>query len=230
MIVRASRASWVLALVGATACAAGTWQRLTGDSYELDSVPRSATSSEPGITCHPELLQVYRGEAVRLEPPVSIAAPFQPRLARFEALVTEVGVRVYGRAPSRILNAGAYACRAVEHRQGRLSEHALGNALDVTGFRFPPLPAAAKTDGGAPAAPRPALPRALERGFTLTVARDFGGGGRDDEAAQKHREFFQALVAALRQQNIFRGMLGPADPRHQTHLHLDMGPGSYERL
>lgn len=217
------------AALAALSCTSSTWTRLVGEDYELDGVSRRTNPSEPP-SCHPEHLQIYRGETVRLEPPVTLAPPFRPRLLRFEALVAKVGERVYGRAPSRILNAGAYACRPVEHRQGRLSEHALGNALDVTGFRFPPRSARASAVGGAPSPP-PVLPRALERGFTITVSRHF----REPAAgaaptAQVHRQFFVELVAELRRERLFRGMLGPSDPRHATHLHLDMAPWPYERL
>jgi Extensin-like protein C-terminus len=183
------------------------------------------------VPCHPELLQTYRGARVRLEPPLTLAAPFQERVARFENLVAEVGLRVYGRAPSRILNAGAYACRAVEHRQQRLSEHALGNALDVTGFRFPPLPKPETASAAGGSALRSSLPRALERGFTITVARAHATtDATEDATTLKHREFFDQLRGGLRDAGIFRGMLGPSDPRHATHLHLDMGPWYYERL
>jgi hypothetical protein len=56
------------------------------------------------------------------------------------------------------------------------------------------------------------------------------GSAATDAVALKHHEFFRALETALRQSDVFRGMLGPADPRHTTHLHLDMGPWPYERL
>lgn len=214
----------VLMLALGVACSAASWNRLTGEAYELDAVSRAAPAP-----CRPELLRVYRGERVRLEPPITVAAPFERRVARFEVLVAEVGRRVYGRAPTRILNAGAYACRAVAHRNERLSEHALGNALDVIGFRFPVLDRDAPGGGAENVALE--LPRALERGFTITIARDYPHAtARADAVSARHRLFFEALASGLRQADIFRGMLGPSDPHHATHLHLDMGPWSYERL
>jgi hypothetical protein len=119
----------------------------------------------------------------------------------------------------------------VEHRPERLSEHALGNALDVTGFRFPALPPDALSAGGGGSAATSELPPALKRGFTITVTRDLASPPRSaDLASRQHREFFEQLLAELRRARIFRGMLGPSDPRHQTHLHLDMGLASFERL
>lgn len=211
------------------ACSASSWNRLAGDAYELDEVSRVSPDPTQPLACHPERLRLYRGAKVRLEPPITLAPPFEERVARLEALVAKVGLRVYGRAPSHILNAGAYACRAVEHRPERLSEHALGNALDLTGLRFPAL--SAETSAAGAGVPQVTLPRALERSFTITVARDLAAAPRaDDAVARKHREFFDQLLGGLREERIFRGMLGPSDPRHRSHLHLDMGPWSYERL
>lgn len=218
-----SRSVALLLGLALTACSAASFHRVAGDAYELDDSSRASTEA-----CHPELLRVYRGQRVRLEPPITVAVPFEAPVARFEELVAEVATRVYGRAPTRILNAGAYACRAVEHRQERLSEHALGNAVDVTGFRFPAL-TAPQTAGGAGAG-APELPKALQRAFTITVARDYPGPSSSAKVPPEHHRFFRELAEALRQSSTFRGMLGPADPRHATHLHLDMAPWPYERL
>jgi hypothetical protein len=43
--------------------------------------------------------------------------------------------RHFGQGVSRVLHAGSYACRNINHRVGgRRSEHATANALDVSGF------------------------------------------------------------------------------------------------
>ena len=183
------------------------------------------------MNCGSQQLSVYGGTRIKLEPRITAAEPFQARVARFEELVARLGQEVYGRAPSRILNAGAYACRRVEHRQGRVSEHAFGNALDVTGFRFPALPTgrSASRNGAAEVVQwDQALPKPLQRAFTLTVLRDYPPqSGVSEEVALRHREFFEKLARALRSTKLFRSAIGPADPRHRTHLHLDMGPWTY---
>jgi hypothetical protein len=213
-----------------TACSATPWSRIAGDAYELDSISRDAPPSGERSTCHPELMRVYRGALVRMEPALTVAPAFEARLARFESMVQYVGIKVYGRAPSRILNAGGYACRPVEHRRDRLSEHALGNALDVTGFRFPASPPERATSSSA-ASVGSELPSALRRGFTITVARDYpSSSSLSDAITRKHHEFFGLLNDRLRDSGVFRGMLGPPDPRHSSHLHLDMGPWAYDRL
>jgi hypothetical protein len=212
----------VTALLGLSACnpfSAAERNRWAGDPYALDALPRNA-APDAGVECQPELLVSYRGEQIQLEPPARIAEPFRERLQRFERVIGEIGVAVYGRAPTRILHAGTYACRQIAHRQERLSEHALGNAIDVTGFRFPALKAASGTSE---------LPPKLRAPFVVTVARDWDGKASSEES-RRHRQFFEALARTLREQQVFRSAIGPADPNHQTHLHLDMAPWSYVRL
>ena len=62
--------------------------------------------------------------------------------------------RHFGRGVSRVITAGSYACRNINHRVGgRRSEHATANALDVAGF-------------------------VLSDGTRVTVAQDWREGGR----------------------------------------------------
>jgi hypothetical protein len=221
--MRLRRLRVVVAVLALSACnpfSAAERNRWAGDPYALDEFPRNASPDER-VECHPELLVSYGGAQVKLEPPARIAEPFRERLQRFERVVSEIGIAVYGRAPSRILHAGTYACRQIAHRQERLSEHALGNAIDVTGFRFPALAEPTATFE---------LPSRLRAPFAVTVARDWNGKEREGEAARRHRQFFEALARTLRERPLFRSAIGPADPNHQTHLHLDMAPWSYVRL
>jgi hypothetical protein len=198
---------------------AAGYNQLRGDAYPLDELDRNV--GEGGApSCKPEELVLYRGDTVKLEPPSSIAVPFRERLQRFERAVTELGLAVYGRAPTRILHAGTYACRRVGHRDYRLSEHALGNAIDVTGFRFPALPKESTAS----------LPKKLRAPFVVTVSRDWTPADPHAEVAAAHARFFEQLAALLRERDLFRGAIGPADPNHETHLHLDMRPWPYRRL
>lgn len=229
---RGTRCCAVLAGLAVAGCSTAEYRTFLGDPYELDDLERSGP-----LECHPERLSSYGGTRIKLEPRASMAQPFKVRVARFESLVAELGQEVYGRAPIRILNAGAYACRRVEHNQQRVSEHALGNALDVTGFRFPALPPpAARPTDARPSDPdvarRPgSLPKKLTRAFTLSVLEDYPQDApATDEVARKHHEFFEKLARALRASNLFRVAIGPPDPRHRTHLHLDMAPWTYRKL
>lgn len=196
----------------AAGCTLADLRSLRGDEYALDAQSRSGA-------CHPEALISYRGTWLKLEPPSAVAVPFAARLERFEEKLAALGHRVYGRAPSQILHVGTYACRATENHAARLSEHALGNAIDVTGFRFPAL-----------TQPAPELPPQLRGAFTITVLRDYLPPEKPSATSAVHQRFFALLAAELREHELFRGVIGPPDPDHRTHLHLDMAPWPYERL
>jgi hypothetical protein len=166
-------------------------------------------------------LVTYRGDVVRLARPARIHPAFEERLERFERLVADTAIAIYGRAPRRIDHAGTFACRSVRGRDGRLSEHALGNAIDVSGFRFGPASRAERASMPAE------LPSRLRRGFSVSVSRHWEAEGAIGDV---HERFLQSLADALREQPIFRGMIGPRHPRHRNHLHLDAGPYRYDWL
>jgi hypothetical protein len=64
------------------------------------------------------------------------ACPLAAALSLFDHHVVQPSARRhFGQSVSRVLHAGSYACRNINHRVGgRRSEHATANALDVTGF------------------------------------------------------------------------------------------------
>lgn len=180
-------------------------------SYPLDRVSRQFEGRCPEVD-----VVRYRGTSIRYARPVRVYSGFVPRLAALERLVAEIATRHYGRAPSRLLHRGAYNCRAIRIDAHQLSEHGLGNALDVRGFRFGRLPAGAELPQGAP--------RRLRHGFEVTILEHWaarrGLGAR-------HAAFLADLRRALMHRpEMFRGMLGPRFPGHRDHLHFDMAPWS----
>jgi hypothetical protein len=98
-----------------------------------------------------------------------------------------------------------------------VSEHALGNALDLVGFDFG---AASKSQ------PLPeALPRSLKLPFQVRVARHWHGEGA---IGAIHARFLALLTERLEQRDdIFRSMFGPGHGGHSDHLHLDAAPWRY---
>lgn len=65
--------------------------------------------------------------------------------------------RVLGQSVAQVDHLGSFACRNVYHRkQGRLSQHATANALDISGFR-------------------------LQDGQRIVLARDWQAGGQKAE-------------------------------------------------
>jgi hypothetical protein len=196
------------------------WHALRRDPYPLDAVSREvALPRKPArIDCSETVITRYAGAHLPYERAVQVAEPFQPKLAAFEAVVVDVARAHYGRAPKQVLHLGAFACRTVRGRSHRLSEHALGNAIDVRGFAF----AAARRGDAVPED----LPGKLRRPFVVSVQRHWAHPA-EDGADARHREFLRALVARVRAEKIFRGIIGPGRPGHDNHFHFDYGPWSF---
>jgi hypothetical protein len=186
------------------------FNEVRGEPYPLDALSREAG---PDAGCPTVELTTYTGS---FSPALRVTPAFAERLTRFERISGELARSMFGRAPARIRHAGAYLCRPIRQRSERWSEHALGNAVDVTGFDFPRLPR-----GDAGVGP---LPPRLQRPFEIRVGKHWHAG--EDEPLRG--AFLHQLSDRL--DDVFRGMIGPADPNHRTHLHFDMGPWRYRRL
>jgi hypothetical protein len=196
------------------------WNRLRGDAYPLDALDRSLELGEK-IVCDARPLVAYEGQRLRYRGTVWVNPAFRERLERFEELVREVAVEIYGRAPRRIDHLGAYNCRSTRHHTGRLSEHALGNALDVAGFEFGPAP---KQGLASP------LPKGLRGAFRVRVAEHWRPRG-DSPVASVHARFLHELAARCEERSdLFRVLIGPNQRDHADHFHFDMSPWHYVNL
>jgi hypothetical protein len=180
----------------------------------LDLVPRvlpegAALPCEGGA---PQLVR-YTGQHLRYQKPLQVHPQFGARLPEFEQLVRALAERHYGRAPRRIVHLGAYSCRRMRRYPTWVSEHALGNAIDVAGFDFGPLPRKARASA--------TLPRALRGAFEVRLERHWTATG----AAAVHATFLRELAQALIDRpDLFSVVLGPAWPGHHNHFHLDRAP------
>jgi hypothetical protein len=182
--------------------------------YPLDSVPRSAPETGD-LACPKVDLTSYRGDVVRFVPPVWIYTGFEAHLLALEQVARDVGVEVYGRAPIRVVEVGAYGCRRMREHAGWLSEHALGNAIDVAGFDFGHLPKGAKL-------PKGLDPRAFKNGFEVRVLHHWG---KKVGHAAVHARYLRTLIERLAaREDAFRVLLGPGYPGHRNHFHFDMAP------
>jgi hypothetical protein len=190
--------------------------RPSGRSYPLDRLRRSSHGA--AASCPKLELRRFRGDTLQFLPSVRVVEPFRERLLEFERVVREVSERVYSRSPSAILVAASYGCRSVRGKQLRLSEHALGNAIDIAGFRFSPL-AKSKSAGLSPT---------LAAGFDVRVDQHWRGRG--SALGRRHSRFLHELTAALVKQDTFRTLLGPAHRDHHDHFHFDMAPQHYVDL
>jgi hypothetical protein len=209
---------WALCVaVGALGCVAPVQAAATsGDdlgTYPLDNVQRMLPRDQP-LPCHEFEQVTYRGDLLRYARPVRVHPAFRERLRAFEQVVVDTAVAHYGRAPQKVLHLGTLNCRRIRLYPDWLSEHALGNAIDVAGFSFAPLSRKAELPAG--------LPRALRGCFEVTVEKHWSA---TRGAGAVHSAFLRDLAQRLIDRtDIFRAVLGPAWPGHKNHLHLDCAP------
>ncbi|MFG0410201.1 extensin family protein [Pseudomonas sp. NY5710] len=132
---------------------------------------RAQADSPASANC--PLENVWRIEAgkARLSSSFLASCPLAVAYALFEHHALQpVAQRVLGQPVTQVDHLGSFACRNVYHRkQGRLSQHATANALDISGFR-------------------------LQDGQRIVLARDWQAGGAK---AQFLREVQQAACQSF---------------------------------
>lgn len=184
------------------------------EPYVLDPVPRYAEPSQP-ISCDVDGMVLHRSASLRYT--VRAHPAFVERLARFDDFVVALATEHYGRAPRRLAHRGAFACRSVRARAERISEHALGNAIDFQGLDFSPMQRRVEAPVD--------MPKALRRSFQVRVLSHWTPRRPADDY---HARFLHRLAEELRgHPEIFRGIVGPPRPRHHDHLHFDAAPWRY---
>jgi len=155
----------------------------------------------------------YGGELLRYQKPMRVHPAFQAQLAAFERLVSEVALAHYGREPARIVHLGTYNCRVMRRYPSWVSEHALGNAIDIAGFDFAPLPRKHPSYARTAASLRGAL--------KVRVDSHWSAQG----AARVHAAFLHDLLRRVAERpDVFHVVLGPGYPGHHNHFHLDHAP------
>jgi hypothetical protein len=179
--------------------------------YPLDETSREVPTKGK-LRCDRDALVTYAGDALRYHKKVTVHPAFRARLTRFEAVAKEVALEIYGRAPKAIRHMGTYNCRRIRSMPHLMSEHALGNAIDVAGFDFGPLPEGVDPPDG--------LSKRHRRGFKVRMKAHWDATGKD----ARHSRFLHTLAKRLTKADIFRVLLGPAWPGHDDHFHFDMAP------
>jgi hypothetical protein len=165
--------------------------------YPLDDFPRSAELAREG--CPDVPLVDHVGEPIAWRPLFRVHPVFVPSVRALEAAIAETAREIYGRSPVRLLSASGYRCTTVRGRPERISEHALGNAIDLRGIE-------------------------LDDGEPITVRDHWHTAEGADPV---HARFFRTLVVRVIERGLFRGIIGPPDPDHMDHLHFDQGPSSF---
>lgn len=178
------------------------------DTYALDATSRTIPA-KGAFTCPQADLVDYAGTSLKLHKQVRLHRSFVPRIAELERVIIDVATAVYGRAPTKVVHMGGYVCRRMKTYPQLLSEHALGNALDIGSFEFARATAATKA----------AAPAGLAGAFTVSVDKHWSAT-RGTSAV--HARFLRALADALiARADLFRVMLGPSWPGHGDHFHVD---------
>ncbi|HUH04831.1 MAG TPA: extensin family protein, partial [Kofleriaceae bacterium] len=157
--------------------------------------------------CPPIELVSYSGTVVRFHKPMRINRPFESHVRGLEQIVHDTAVEVYGRPPSTIVHLGAFYCRRISTWPYLVSEHGLGNAIDIGGVRFDRLAAGSW----------PEAPSRWRQQFSVGMSQHWKDDGKNPEHAR-----FLRLVARrlIEREGLFRVILGPAHPNHANHLHL----------
>ncbi|MCE1118664.1 MULTISPECIES: extensin-like domain-containing protein [Pseudomonas] len=126
---------------------------------------RQQADSAADVACPLHNVWRIEGGQARLSSSFLASCPLAVAYALFEVHgLQPAAQRVYGQPVAQVDHLGSFACRNVYHRkQGRLSQHATANALDISGFR-------------------------LEDGQRIVLAQDWQGGGRHAEFLRQVRE------------------------------------------
>ena len=150
-------------ILGLSTASADTPNVRAEHAYPLDGVARKATKTKRGLQCPEVDLVSHPGTTVKYHKPVKVYSGFVPHLKRFEEVVRETAIAYYGRAPKRIRHMGTYNCRKIKGYPNLISEHGVGNGIDVSGFDFGPLPQGvdAKAD----------LPKSAKRAFKIRLIK-----------------------------------------------------------
>lgn len=99
---------------------------------------RQQADSAADAACPLHNVWRVEGGQARLSSSFLASCPLAVAYALFEVHGLEPAAqRVYGQPVAQVDHLGSFACRNVYHRkQGRLSQHATANALDISGFRL----------------------------------------------------------------------------------------------
>jgi len=150
--------------------------------------------------CHvPQALSYELGPAqVRYSSYLLLNCKMALAMARFERALVRVTKEVFGPGATieKIRVLGAYNCRPLRSGRSRMSQHAYGNAVDLSGFRV--------------------------SSFGWVDVREHWESGKRPHD-EKASVFLHRLVDVLISERVFANVLTPEfDAAHSNHLHVDL--------
>jgi len=159
------------------------------------------------IYCHvPQAsLWTYGPTGIRYFGFTLFSCPMALAMARFEVIAQEEARRIFESPhanPIRsITHMGTYNCRSLRRKPERQSQHSFGNAIDFRAFNIHGYGVVE-----------------VETHWTPRTRRQVKGS-----------EFLHALVARLKEEQVFTNLLDPTwDAFHHNHIHADVAPLSFE--
>jgi hypothetical protein len=170
---------------------------LTALGMRFRELPDNSEPDEQGCGI-PHGVIVSRGPlGLTYSPPLQIDCTLAKELAWIEQVIQEQAEQHLGSPIKQVVTVGTYSCRKVRGGfTGRMSEHAVGNAIDFGGF----------------------VPR---RGTTVSVSRDYRP--LDDSPSARGR-FLRGVFWALRGRGRLTHVIGPETRSdHHDHIHVDRG-------
>ena len=165
--------------------------------YALDDFVRRPEHVLEGCPDVPLVDRV--GDPVPWRPALRVHPSFVSAVTDLESVIRQTARDVEGQDVTAFLCASSYRCTTVRGRPERISEHALGNAIDLRGV-------------------------VLANGTETSVGAHWHAAS---DADLVHARFWRTLVERIRDRGIFRGILGPPAPDHLEHLHFDRGPSAF---
>jgi hypothetical protein len=184
----------------------------------LKDVVLTFTEAEPfggpgecGIAAPIKVTAIGARKSVKVDPPAILNCALAAAAVRWMDKKIQVpALAELGETVVEIRNAASYACRRRNNKKdGKLSEHALGNALDVSSFT-------------------------LSSGKIVSVLKGWRGQKNDSLIEQVVSKVVPRETAESRflkhahagACEVFSTILGPeADQYHVDHFHLDLGRG-----
>ena len=204
-----SRKRWSAAEIAAArkACASV----LNGVKLTYTEVDPIGGPGDCGIAAPIKVTAIGGRKSVKVEPAAVVNCNLAAAAVRWiDTKVQVPALAEFGETVVKIRNAASYACRRRNNQKtGKLSEHALGNALDVSSFE-------------------------LASGKEVTVLKGWRGQ-KDDSLVEEvvakvikrdtpESRFLRQVHAGACE--VFSTILGPeADKYHVNHFHFDLGRG-----
>ncbi|MBT9292680.1 extensin-like domain-containing protein [Prosthecodimorpha staleyi] len=170
--------------------------------------------------CHAErVIRVTAiGPKLALSGPATMVCPMAEALARWGETVLRPAAERIGRKAVTLAVGASYECRPRNRVAGsKLSEHGAANAIDIMGVAFADGAMTVTKAGARLVRPPPATadPAASPAASAASSA------GRPEAPAEWDARFLAEIRAGACKH--FTTVLGPGQPWHDDHLHLDLG-------